>query len=383
MLAVSSAELLQREMKTMAGEMQDRVREQEQTVSTLQEEIGSLTRSLESEREAKRRLENELEKSRETCRRAKAEFVQSVAGAGRYFDFNSTFPSPSELTAEIDALSDGVFYDWLDIAFDTAKAWTPSHDLESVNYVVKQTLVLIVSQCHKTVQDVVNERMLLLKSFLACDPAIGRNQETPNYIRNLPANIFREAHKFIFRIFFPLPDGSFELLDDIIERVRTASELPDTEVLHYLLQSKSTSGVFRNLVLTLLQIFLECELSRPRPLRFDASFGGEEQWSSEKHSKRMIYPCEDGPGKFSSHDKVQVVLPPVYLAREDNETSRHRVNFETKAVVFSSATPNLTVNKGCHSGCTAVDTGEVRREMKSAMVDNIPPTIEPLTSRTS
>lgn len=381
MLAVPRAELLQRQTK-MVQELQDRVCEQAQIVSNLQEEVGTLTRSVESQREAKTRLEDELDKSRETCRRAKAEYIQSVAGAGQYFDFNSNFPSPSELTAKINELSDEVFYDWLETAYDTAETWAPNHNVESIGYIVKQTLVLTVSQCHKIVHDAINERMCLLRKFLACDPADGSNQETPSYIRNLPATIFREAHKFLFRTFFPLPDGSFELVDDVMERVRIASGLQDTNVVNRLLHSELTSGMFRNLVLTLLQIFLECELSRPRPLRFDASFGEEEQWSIEKHTKRTIDPREDGPGKFSSNDKVQVVLPPVYLAREEHDQSRHRLNFETKAAVFSSATTSGT-EKGCHSGRTAADTDEVSRETKSPMVDNIPPKMEPLTSRTS
>lgn len=221
--------------------------------------------------------------------------------------------------------------------------------------------------------------------------------DVPAYIRSLPANTFRKAHGLIFRDFFPkapnVPNGGggSELLDKVKARVARAIRPDDRQELQDLLQAKTASGIYRTLVFTLLQTFLECEISRPRPLRFDTSFGQVEPWNKARHGKQTIDPRDDRVENLSPRDMVRVVLPPVYLAQNEHSNLPVEVTeFSTLGDVLVE--PNKAVKEeqeGCEdeaaiggtgrrefhpsSAADAEDGRHSRQEISKAGYDTAPP----------
>lgn len=285
------------------------------------------------------RLQGKLDKAERMRQRTMMESIRSAADAGH--DYNSPFPSPAELVKSVQRFSDGQFADFMDIAMEHAAEWKMKGDDEDfVQATAKQVLVETVRQCHMLVQQQISSRLESLGYFLRGTPLLGSEDigsgclTEPPCIEALPSTTFRQAHRYVFAEFFPGGSNYSAMVDKVFENVllRSGRRVPLRAA--SLRSVEQVSKVYSGMVMSLLQTFLECELTRPKPLRFLESFGREEMWSENIHCRATIDPWYEGSGVLSSSDKVKVVLPPLYLAKDVDACDGKLIKPEAKAVVF-------------------------------------------------
>lgn len=259
------------------------------------------------------------------------------AAAGLEHDYNSPFTPPSELVKDVKQLSDNCFADWLEVAGDSVGEWMKDDvDERAAQLAMKQVLVATVHQCHLFVQATVEDRLRFLDKFLGrehkeVDDTDG--PEDPAYIKNLTLNAFQQAHRRMFAEFYPVDQENSTLVTDIVRTV--SREVPDARC-QSLLCTRAPQQLLSALIVRVLRTFLECELTRPAPLKFLDSFGEKEMWAENMHSKHAVdswYKYRVG-SKFSRADGVQVVLPPLYQADGEHVASGGPVELMTQAAVF-------------------------------------------------
>lgn len=323
-------------------------------ISSLQAELHKARRELQQERDTaskegrnhaneKRNYANALaglqvkldesEKSRNTIVMANAR-----SAAGVEHDYNCPFTPPSELVKNIKQLADTFFADWLDEADESKGTWMQDDlDRRSAAHIMKQVLIATVRQCHLLVQITTQRSLQSLSKFSGgggcCEDATD-GTDKPTFIKNLEVNAFQQAHKYLFAEFFPAQQMHSVLVDEVLANVLRASDAKDRSIWRSLLHAKAPWGSLSALIVAVLQRFLECELTRPNPLRFVDCFGKVETWEDGVHSKHSVdswYKYKIG-GKFSSSEKVQVLLPPLHQADGKGTIASNSVL--TESVVF-------------------------------------------------
>lgn len=286
------------------------------------------------------RLQRELDATEDVRRRAVVQCARSAVHAGH--DYNSGYPSPPELLKNVRRLADGDFADFIDTAFEHAEEWTKAGVEETfVPSLLKDVLVSTVRECHLLAQEEVYVRLDNLAYALrgayveGLEFNSGRLPELPAGVKMLPALIFRQAHRYMFAELFP-PDGvSSRLVDLVFFQVqRSHREQPGHDCLGMLLAVEDVAKVYSQLVMALVQTFVECELTRPKPLRFLDSFGKNEAWNDDVHSNGTIDPWYDGPTLMSPGNQVQVILPALYQAEGRDAREDETVNILSKAVIW-------------------------------------------------